>query len=169
MEHPLQAPTKDRSQHLLAHRTQPLARSIRVACNKVHEPNERRRSRPIGQTPWLHAYPDSIATAFQQATGQKSVRLTGSQATKDALKNHVTGKQYVHLATHGWFSPESTFELPPLYEERSAWLQVNPQQRLTGIAPEDVEIGMEVELTAIPLDPEAPEAEQRLIHAFKPV
>ncbi len=47
--------------------------------------------------------------------------------------------------------------------------QTMVESRLTGVEPEDVEIGMEVELTAIPLDPEAPEAEQKLIHAFKPV
>ena len=43
------------------------------------------------------------------------------------------------------------------------------EARLTGVEPEDVEIGMEVELTAIPLDPRAPADEQRLIHAFQPV
>lgn len=43
------------------------------------------------------------------------------------------------------------------------------ESRLTGIEPEDVKIGMEVELTAVPLDPDVPESEQKLIHAFKPV
>ena len=47
--------------------------------------------------------------------------------------------------------------------------QTTVEARLTGIEPEDVKIGMEVELTAIPLNPEAPESEQKLIHAFKPV
>ncbi|MEO9599971.1 OB-fold domain-containing protein [Parasphingorhabdus sp.] len=47
--------------------------------------------------------------------------------------------------------------------------QTMVESRLTGIEPEDVKIGMEVELTAIPLDPDAPPSEQVLIHAFKPV
>lgn len=47
--------------------------------------------------------------------------------------------------------------------------QTMVESRLTGLNPEEVKIGMEVELTAIPLDPDAPPAEQRLIHAFKPV
>ena len=47
--------------------------------------------------------------------------------------------------------------------------QTTIESRLTGLAPDDVKIGMEVELTAIPLDPEAPESEQQLIHAFRPV
>jgi uncharacterized OB-fold protein len=40
---------------------------------------------------------------------------------------------------------------------------------LTGIDPDDVEIGMNVEFTVIPLDPDAPPEDQKLIHAFKPV
>lgn len=47
--------------------------------------------------------------------------------------------------------------------------QTMVESRLTGVDVDDVRIGMEVELTAIPLDPEAPPEEQKLIHAFKPV
>ncbi|WP_246218620.1 Zn-ribbon domain-containing OB-fold protein [Parasphingorhabdus halotolerans] len=47
--------------------------------------------------------------------------------------------------------------------------QTMVESRLTGVEPEDVKIGMEVELAVIPLDPDAPVAEQKLIHAFKPV
>ncbi|MEL6875783.1 MAG: OB-fold domain-containing protein [Pseudomonadota bacterium] len=47
--------------------------------------------------------------------------------------------------------------------------QTMVESRLTGIEPEDVRIGMEVELTAIPLDPDAPAEAQKLIHAFRPV
>jgi uncharacterized OB-fold protein len=47
--------------------------------------------------------------------------------------------------------------------------QTMVESRLTDIEPEDVQIGMEVELTAIPLDPYAPPDKQKLIHAFKPV
>jgi len=41
------------------------------------------------------------------------------------------------------------------------------EARLTGVKPEDVRIGMEVELTQIPLDEDA--AEHVMIHAFRPV
>lgn len=47
--------------------------------------------------------------------------------------------------------------------------QTMVEARLTGVEPEEVEIGMEVELTAIPLDPDVADSEQKLIHAFKPV
>ena len=47
--------------------------------------------------------------------------------------------------------------------------QTMVESRLTGVDVDDVKIGMEVELTAIPLDPDAPPDEQKLIHAFKPV
>ncbi len=47
--------------------------------------------------------------------------------------------------------------------------QTMVESRLTGIEPENVRIGMEVELTAIPLDPDAPAEDQKLIHAFRPV
>jgi len=47
--------------------------------------------------------------------------------------------------------------------------QTMVESRLAGVAPQDVKIGMEVELTAILLNPDAPADEQRMIHAFKPV
>lgn len=47
--------------------------------------------------------------------------------------------------------------------------QTMVESRLTGVDPEDVQIGMAVELTAVPLDPDALPSEQILIHAFKPV
>jgi len=47
--------------------------------------------------------------------------------------------------------------------------QTMVESRLTGVEPEDVKIGMEVELVAIPLNPDAPDDEQKIIHAFKPV
>ena len=47
--------------------------------------------------------------------------------------------------------------------------QTMVESRLTGVEPDDVKIGMEVEFTVIPLDPDAPSDEQLLIHAFKPV
>ncbi|MEP2101331.1 MAG: OB-fold domain-containing protein [Parasphingorhabdus sp.] len=47
--------------------------------------------------------------------------------------------------------------------------QTMVESRLTGVEPEDVKIGMEVELTAIPLDPDAAASEQKMIHAFQPV
>lgn len=47
--------------------------------------------------------------------------------------------------------------------------QTMVESRLTGIDPDDVEIGMNVEFTVIPLDPDAPPEDQKLIHAFKPV
>ncbi len=47
--------------------------------------------------------------------------------------------------------------------------QTMVESRLTGVEPEDVNIGMEVEFTAIPLDPDAPADQQIMIHAFQPV
>jgi len=47
--------------------------------------------------------------------------------------------------------------------------QTMVESRLTGVEPEDVKIGIEVEFTTILLDPDAPPEEQKLIHAFKPV
>jgi len=47
--------------------------------------------------------------------------------------------------------------------------QTMVESRLTCVDPDDVKIGMEVEFTVVPLDPDAPPEEQLLIHAFKPV
>ena len=61
--------------------------------------------------------------------------------------------------------PEAFRPFPVAYVELPG--EVIVEARLDGVAPDDVQIGMPVELTQIPLDPGA--AEPVLIHAFKPV
>lgn len=61
--------------------------------------------------------------------------------------------------------PEAFKPWPVAYVELPG--EVIVETRLTGIPFEDIRIGMPVELTQIPLDPDAQDSV--LIHAFKPV
>ncbi len=60
--------------------------------------------------------------------------------------------------------PEAFSPFPVAYVELPG--EVIVEARLTNVALEDVKVGMAVELTQIPLDPDA--AEPVLIHAFQP-
>ncbi|MEZ5980591.1 MAG: CHAT domain-containing tetratricopeptide repeat protein, partial [Planctomycetota bacterium] len=52
----------------------------------------------------------AVAQSFEEANDREPRSLSGSAATKAALSDAVVGAHYVHLATHGWFTPGSAAE-----------------------------------------------------------
>src|SRR6185295_12362331 len=50
---------------------------------------------------------DAIAALFTDAFGTKPVLLEKADASSARLTAAVEGARYVHLATHGWFAPDS--------------------------------------------------------------
>ncbi len=50
---------------------------------------------------------ESMSDIFEEAFDLEPVLLTREQTTKAALFEAAAGIRYVHLATHGWFAPES--------------------------------------------------------------
>jgi len=78
----------------------------------------------------------SVGELFRQAHGREPVVLRGEAATKGALCAALPGTSYVHVATHGWFAPES---LPSALDNRSnrslGWTPSTLTDRVTGFAP----------------------------------
>ncbi len=75
----------------------------------------------------------SIAKLFEARTGVESDVLEGRHATKPTLREHAAGKGYLHLATHGWFAPETVLSM--LDEMDRAGTGMDVEDRLTGMAP----------------------------------
>jgi len=78
---------------------------------------------------------EATAELFKEAFGTEPTLLTKSKTTKAALFQTATGKRFLHLATHGWFAPEtirSTEDSPagPVSSSRMGF-----EQRVTGLAP----------------------------------
>lgn len=54
---------------------------------------------------------ETVAGLFEETFETEPVLVTRGEATKAALFAAAPGKRYVHLATHGWFAPESVASL----------------------------------------------------------
>lgn len=72
---------------------------------------------------------------FRDLFQVESVVLTEKQATKGALLEEAPGKRFLHLATHGWFAPET--RRSTLDEGPGARGRVRDRSRghMTGMAP----------------------------------
>ena len=82
--------------------------------------------------------PEAASTAelFDRAFAIEPTLLTKKETTKAALFEAAPGKRYVHLATHGWFAPESvksTEDTGP--NEDSSFARMSVEERVTGFAP----------------------------------
>ncbi|MEQ8765975.1 MAG: CHAT domain-containing tetratricopeptide repeat protein [Planctomycetota bacterium] len=83
---------------------------------------------------------EAVAEQFRQAFGEEAGSvsvLTGSQATKRSFDERASQYRFLHLATHGWFAPES---VPSLQDARSLDRELNVQPgslqaNVSGLAP----------------------------------
>lgn len=56
----------------------------------------------------------NVAVIFEESLEGTATTLTRTEATKAALFESVAGARFVHLATHGWFAPESVLSAADL-------------------------------------------------------
>jgi CHAT domain-containing protein len=76
---------------------------------------------------------ESIATLFGTALAKEAALLTGASTTKAALFEAAPGTCYVHVATHGWFAPESVKSIADASPADPTRMTL--EQRITGLAP----------------------------------
>ena len=77
----------------------------------------------------------STATLFEQAFEAEATLLTKKKTTKAALFAAAPGKRYVHLATHGWFAPESVKSMEDAKPNGNSFARMSVEERVTGFAP----------------------------------
>lgn len=68
----------------------------RSVCDKLSELK-------VDQLPSTRTEVTEIVNSWKSATGQQSVYYVGPLATEDRFKAECSGKQVIHLATHGFF------------------------------------------------------------------
>ena len=78
---------------------------------------------------------ESIARLFEEAFEKSSALLTRKQTTKAALFESAPGKRYLHLATHGWFAPESVRSAVDAQPSNRGFARMGIEDRVTGLAP----------------------------------
>jgi len=78
---------------------------------------------------------EGIAILFEKAFEKTAALLTHGKATKAALFEAAPGKRYLHLATHGWFAPESVRSTEDARPEGQGFTRMGLEDRVTGLAP----------------------------------
>ncbi len=76
----------------------------------------------------------AIAELWESSGGTPLV-LSGKDATRERLVSELPGRRFVHLATHGWFAPESVLGTADV--ETSPWSSLNRSltPAISGLAP----------------------------------
>ncbi len=80
----------------------------------------------FSELPETRAEVEAIAARYEDAVAVEPVVLERAEATPAALFEHARGKRYLHLATHGWFAPET---IPSALDSGGA------RERVHGMAP----------------------------------
>ena len=78
---------------------------------------------------------ETVAALFEEAQGGDPILLTRTDATKEALMTRATGVRYLHIATHGWFAPESIPSTADIALTDARWSSIDPKATVTGMAP----------------------------------
>ncbi len=77
---------------------------------------------------------EALEALFQRAFGRPARVLSGDQATKSALFEQTLGARYLHLATHGWFAPESVVSILDS-KARGGGRRMSVEEAVKGFAP----------------------------------
>jgi len=78
---------------------------------------------------------EAIASLFEDVFERTPGLLTRKKPTKDALFEAASGVRYLHLATHGWFAPESVRSSEDAQPEGEGFARMGLEDRVTGLAP----------------------------------
>jgi hypothetical protein len=78
---------------------------------------------------------EATANIFEEAFELEADLLLGKDTTKAALFESATGKRYLHLATHGWFAPESVRSTEDAQAEGHGFAGMGIEERVSGLAP----------------------------------
>ena len=78
---------------------------------------------------------EETAEQFSEAFGIEASLLMRESTTKAALFKAAPGKRYVHIATHGWFAPESVRSTEDATSESESFAHMTVEERINGLAP----------------------------------
>lgn len=86
------------------------------------------------ELPHTRGEAEALGELFEESWGEEPLLLLGRAATKEAFVTRAGGARYLHVATHGWFEPEtiaSTADVRPL----EGWRRAGARQVVSGLAP----------------------------------
>jgi len=78
---------------------------------------------------------EGIAMLFEKVFKKAPALLTRQKTTKAALFESAAGRRFLHLATHGWFAPESVRSTEDARPEGMGFARMGIEERISGLAP----------------------------------
>lgn len=78
---------------------------------------------------------DAIAKRFQATFDVEPKLLTGASATKAAFFDLASDARWIHVATHGWFAPESIRSFADPKPTTGTWSPMSFEEQVIGLAP----------------------------------
>jgi len=108
----------------------------------LHAPAAPTRSQARG--PILGSWPRLLGTKgevallsmlYQESSEAAPQLLSREKATKAALFDGVRGKRFLHLATHGWFAPETVFSVADEAQRAAGASRSRVRETVEGFAP----------------------------------
>ena len=100
-------------------------------------PEGDREPRRAGFSPLLQTRFEAEATftLFDEAFEREAAMLMKKEATKGRFHEIAPGKRFLHLATHGWFAPESVPTDLDEQDRGAAWTPASASQTVESLAP----------------------------------
>jgi tetratricopeptide (TPR) repeat protein len=99
------------------------------------------RAGPLGTNwgllPGTRGEAEGIGALFHDVFHREALVILGGQATKSALEEHISGARFVHIATHGYFAPQSIKSLADdiAPDASRLWTPMSLEDTVTGMAP----------------------------------
>jgi tetratricopeptide (TPR) repeat protein len=90
---------------------------------------------PFAELPETGHEAAAIAKLHAAAFESEPVLLTGAGSTKSALFDAAPGVRHLHLATHGWFEPESVRSIGDASPAGIGLDRMSLEERISGLAP----------------------------------
>jgi len=109
-----------------------------VESDELAAPGSTRLAALPGQfsdLPQANRETESTADQFKGAFEVEASLLTRQKSSKAALFESAPGKRYVHIATHGWFAPESVRSTEDTRSVELGFARMAIEDRVTGLAP----------------------------------
>jgi tetratricopeptide (TPR) repeat protein len=117
----------------------PIDEEVRAdgVASETHETNRTRSALPDRFEKLLQSRYEAEATAdlFEETFELDPVLLTRKETTKAALFEAAPGMRFLHLATHGWFAPESVKSIRDQPAGDVSFSRMSLEDRITGLAP----------------------------------
>jgi tetratricopeptide (TPR) repeat protein len=113
--------------------------SIQAAAPAIDGSAPKERAGPLGINwgllPETRGEVAGLGALFHDRFGKDAIVLVGGDATKLAFETRAPSARFLHVATHGYFAPESVHGMADAQPSSAMWKRMSLEETVTGLAP----------------------------------